>query len=511
MSGWKDWAIGEVVTESDFQSFVQDQVVQRYADATERDSTLGANVAEGMICWLDSDDLFLAYDGTEWVEISGGGGTTVSDTPPADPEVGDTWWDSDNGKFFVYYDSFWVEIQLAQAGPQGESGVLAVDAPITYDAGTSTVGIDDATPTSAGIVKGSTVTSGNNVALGEFALRNNSTGSDNVAVGRGALETNTDGSSNTSVGRAALLLNDSGTNNVAFGHRALLNNLASSNTAIGKDALFVNTTGGNNVAVGRSALLANTTGSSNVAVGLSALENNTTATDNTAVGYLAMDSTTTGSFNTAVGLRALSANTIGTQNTAMGQRALQDNTEGEFNTAFGKSALQKLTTGSLNTAIGRSAGFDITTGSNNSLIGNSADPSSVTVSNEITLGNSSISTLRCNQTSISSLSDARDKTNVQDSSLGLDLINRLRPVTFDWDRRDGSMQGYKDVGFIAQEVIEVEDNLDIHATLRMSSRENEEKYEVAPARLIPVLTKAVQELSAQNAELIARIEKLEGN
>lgn len=142
MSGWKDWAIGEVVTESDFQSFVQDQVVQRYTDATDRDNTLGANVATGMAAYLETEQLFQVYDGSAWVEISGSG-TQISDTPPSDPDVGDTWWDSTNGKFYVYFDSYWVQVQLGEAGPQGESGVLAVTSPITYDAGTSTVGIDE--------------------------------------------------------------------------------------------------------------------------------------------------------------------------------------------------------------------------------------------------------------------------------------------------------------------------------------------------------------------------------
>jgi hypothetical protein len=71
------------------------------------------------------------------------------------------------------------------------------------------------------------------------------------------------------------------------------------------------------------------------------------------------------------------------------------------------------------------------------------------------------------------------------------------------------MTGMVDVGFIAQEVMAVEDELEIVETLRMSKRQNSERYEVAPARLIPVLTKAIQELAEQNAELIARLEKLE--
>lgn len=58
----------------------------------------------------------LIFNGTKFVSASvaaGGGGNaslTVSDTPPGGATEGDLWFESDTGKTFVYYDSFWVEV-----------------------------------------------------------------------------------------------------------------------------------------------------------------------------------------------------------------------------------------------------------------------------------------------------------------------------------------------------------------------------------------------------------------
>ena len=75
--------------------------------------------------------------------------------------------------------------------------------------------------------------------------------------------------------------------------------------------------------------------------------------------------------------------------------------------------------------IGYQAGLTLTTGDNNLILGNTATPSAITVDNEITLGNSSISTLRCAVTSITSLSDERDKSDIKDLEYGLAFIDAL--------------------------------------------------------------------------------------
>ena len=51
------------------------------------------------------------------------------------------------------------------------------------------------------------------------------------------------------------------------------------------------------------------------------------------------------------------------------------------------------------------------------------------------LGNSSVTSLRCQDTSISSVSDERDKKDIVDSTYGLDLLKTFRPVSFTWNKR----------------------------------------------------------------------------
>ena len=74
---WKDWAVGEVVTEADFQTLIQNQVVQVYASDAAPGNTLGPAVAEAMIPYLTGTDDVQYYNGSAWVNVSNPGDITA--------------------------------------------------------------------------------------------------------------------------------------------------------------------------------------------------------------------------------------------------------------------------------------------------------------------------------------------------------------------------------------------------------------------------------------------------
>ena len=227
----------------------------------------------------------------------------------------------------------------------------------------------------------------------------------------------------------------------------------------------------------------------------------------------------TGSFNNGLGRKSLYSLTSGANNNAVGASALEAVTEGIGNCAIGGTAGQLLTTGDYNTLVGHNAGYyqdtgntyAVTTGTNLTCIGFQAVPSSGTATNEITLGDNDITSLRCNVQTISSLSDERDKTAIEDLPYGLDFIKDMRPVQFTWNRRDGSLGATPDMGFIAQDLYDVELDHSSTSRTRLVKWDNPEKLEADYLRSYPILVKAVQELSAKNDALEARIAELEGN
>lgn len=67
---------------------------------------------------------YLTTDGTaaSWGELDIPPGTTISPTAPLGPVEGQTWWDSTDGTFYIYYGTSWVEAVTGVTGPEGPIG-----------------------------------------------------------------------------------------------------------------------------------------------------------------------------------------------------------------------------------------------------------------------------------------------------------------------------------------------------------------------------------------------------
>ena len=402
--------------------------------------------------------------------------------------------------------------------------------------------------TAYGIAAMDAITTGDrNTAIGASAGGTLSTGANNVFMGKSAGEILATGDNNTAVGYRALASLVGGNSNTAFGYEAGVSATGSGNTFLGYLAGEDTSTGINNVMIGHESGKNVNSGGNNICIGTQAGETVTGGNSSIFIGYQAgknVNNNSDGSIfigyqaglgtggvvysNVYIGNKAGGSNDANS-NTIVGNLAgaAMDGTACQKNTLMGDNSGNDITVGHSNAAIGAQSEASLTSGYNNVSLGVGSNSASVGAIGQVTLGNASITSIRCQVQSISSLSDERDKTDITDlpNSSGLDFINSLKPRTFHWDKRewyddgipDGSKKrtnfaswkasSGKKMGFVAQEVQTAIGNID-HMNRTILS-DNPDKLELAQDFIAP-LVKAVQQLSDENDALKARVTALEG-
>jgi hypothetical protein len=201
--------------------------------------------------------------------------------------------------------------------------------------------------------------------------------------------------------------------------------------------------------------------------------------------------------NVFVGKSAGTSNINGYANTFVGAGAASQNINGSLNTYIGTGAGQQNQSDG-NTFIGWNAGSNAVSGNSSTCIGANSQPSVSNPFAEFTLGNPFVATLRCAATTITAVSDGRDKKEIKELPVGLNFINGLKPVQFVWNDRDVEQKrDINDIGFIAQDLKKAQEETNIADSLRLVYESNPEKLEASYGRLIPILVKAIQDLSAK--------------
>jgi trimeric autotransporter adhesin len=385
-----------------------------------------------------------------------------------------------------------------------------------------------------------------NIGIGNYSLRKNTTGRNNTAIGIHSAYTNTTGQQNISLGNYALQSNISGNFNIAVGFESLYSNTASYNVAVGDGTLHSNNFGQNNVGIGFQSLYNNTNSfgagteyahlsSNNTSLGYFALRENTRGFNNTAIGAGALRNnvgnyipnqefpTEYGMENTAVGYNALYTNTQGFNNTAVGSNALYAlNSTGGLaysNTALGIYAGNKISTGNGNTVIGASAGTIVQSGSNNTFVGYAANAPSgstaitnataigyfaiVNASNKVRIGNTSVTVVE-GPVAYTFPSDRRLKENIKSTNIGLEFIKRLQTVSYNYIA-DNTKTRHD--GFIAQDIEAA--MKDLNVSFSGVKKSDDGMYSLAYSDFVMPLVNAVKEQQSIIENQASKILKLE--
>lgn len=75
-AGFKTWTTGDLVNASDFNTYIQEQVVMVFTDSTARDSAV-TSPTEGMFAFLKDTDTLTYYNGSTWGSFIGEGDITA--------------------------------------------------------------------------------------------------------------------------------------------------------------------------------------------------------------------------------------------------------------------------------------------------------------------------------------------------------------------------------------------------------------------------------------------------
>lgn len=303
----------------------------------------------------------------------------------------------------------------------------------------------------------------------------------------------------------------------------------------GKITLASKGTGANNVCIGTGQTDG---GENNISIGVDAGKALTTNGDeNIFIGTEAGKTITNSAFVIGIGYQALTVYTGLTNlghTVAIGHEAGHDCTNGLQNVFLGSKAGTKVIGGDSNICIGYNAAATLQGGNNNTIIGDVANVSANAAAGQIAIGygvtctgNYDITVGAGTNTASLCLdgadtgwaaasSDERFKENITTSVAGLSFINDLRPVTYNWKKKkdapigtiyyeEGSNEpclGYsygKTLhGFIAQEVkVAIDNHSELKEGFAMWRQYDNGVQTVADGNLIPILTKAVQELSTK--------------
>ena len=355
-----------------------------------------------------------------------------------------------------------------------------------------------------------------NIAIGENTLKSIKDGNNNIVIGTNAMQDGFDSTNNIAIGENTLGLSQTNDTNIAIGDYSMSNAVddCNYNVGVGYASLSALVSGNTNVAVGLNALSLLENGNNNTAIGASTDVVSGNTSNAICIGYNAKASSSNEiSIGNSENTKLKIGNDIVTLNIPTGSPTFSGKFGSYTFDSTPQTESQKL--GSLLEINTAQSGDNCEIGINGSLLNITNTPTNATnintnetpANNTIILGNSSVAHIRCQQQTIEGLSDIRDKKDIKPIKRGIEFINELTPVEFTWNMRDGGMVDVKAMGFIAQQLQEVQEKTNIEVPGLVVQFE-EDKLGAAYAALLPLMVKSIQDLSKEIENLKEEIKVL---